>query len=37
MACASTLRASSREQLVRALQTVAQTLRDRARALFGTI
>jgi DNA-binding transcriptional MocR family regulator len=29
--------ASSREQLVRALQTVAQTLRDRARALFGTI
>jgi DNA-binding transcriptional MocR family regulator len=29
--------ASSREELVRALQTVAQTLRDRARALFGTI
>jgi hypothetical protein len=29
--------ASSREERVRALQIVAQTLRDRARALFGTI
>ncbi|CAB4047611.1 aminotransferase-like domain-containing protein [Paraburkholderia phenoliruptrix] len=29
--------ASSREQLVSALQTLAQALRDRPRALFGTI
>jgi DNA-binding transcriptional MocR family regulator len=29
--------ATSREQLAGALQTVAQTLRDRPRALFGTI
>jgi DNA-binding transcriptional MocR family regulator len=29
--------ASSREQLVTALRIVAQTLRDKPRALFGTI
>jgi DNA-binding transcriptional MocR family regulator len=29
--------ASSREQLARALQVLARTLRDRPRALFGTI